>query len=194
MESDSLVVPSKKFYDENDEYNLRLEFALRYIYSLSRDKIKNEMFFRNKFDPEYIYMYLDGKLEGPYRINDEYELDLDNSYKLIFDDSRLELSYGFYTGIRLKKTYGLYIVDGAISERYLDCLRNIDLMFNTCRKAARYLSGFVSQGRGPIYCRHKKITAQKDIIERLVSCVLPLSVFKHTSLDDSAQKIIASYM
>jgi hypothetical protein len=81
-------------------------------------------------------------------------------------------------------------------------LRNkpdVYMMFNTYLKVARYLYGFVSNGRCLKYQCLKcpqcdRIPARTDVIEQLVSRVFPLRVFDHTILPGCVIGVIVDYL
>lgn len=76
---------------------------------------------------------------------------------------------------------------------------DVYMKFNTYRKVARYLAGFVSNGHCLKYQCLKcpqcdRIPARKDVIEQLVSRVFPLGVFDHTILPGCVIGVIVDYL
>jgi hypothetical protein len=68
------------------------------------------------------------------------------------------------------------------------------MMFNTSFKVARYLYGFVSNGRCLKCPQCDRIPARTDVIEQLVSRVFPLRVFDHTILPGCVIGVIVDYL
>ena len=157
------------FYDEKDNFNNRLEFAIN-NFSLVRAK-------REK-GPLLVEIYKLGRSSYVLHIyptalsqrNDRFNYDTDGDTDMEESDDDM---------------------------RYEEELRQqptIDLMFNTRRKVARYLCGFVSKGRGEKHCRQNRMTVREDVLDQLVSHVFSFSVFDETTLSVDMQRLIVDYL
>jgi hypothetical protein len=153
----------KKYYDPNDERNMRLENALEHIEEVSKLLRNTYVCYGSGNYVQYI--------------------------PLIFYIQR----YRYLHNV----TYNLVITEFGNTNPWKNLYkirRTMDIIFNTRRKTARFLSGFTSQGSSLLKYRCKKMTARGDIIQQLVSHVLPSNVFKRSTLPECVQRIIASYM
>lgn len=193
MDPNISVKPSQNFYDITSEYNICLEFAIRNFKILPR---KSRLSVEIERSSEIITTRNTWVILHIYEFDPDYD---DSSETTTYEEYLLMTDYYY-------KDYADYEEYMAIAhddyEESVRCEQHIRLNFSSCRKVARYLSGFPSKGSGRschttmmiMKTMMRTMTFRRDIIEQLVSHVLPLDVFKHTPLSDDVQKIIARYM
>ena len=173
----SSTLPTEKrhrlnFYDEKSDFNQRLEFAI-----------------------ENCYLVHAKRKSGPLLV-EIYKCERSSPYVLHIFPTALYQIHNRNNENR-EDGYGTDMGESDDDMRYEEDLRtqpDIDLLFNSRRKIARYLSGFVSQGRGPKYCRQNRMTVREDVLDQLVSHVFSFSVFDETTLSVDTQRLIVDYL